>query len=952
MATSKALRSSPPRLLDNYVVSIKRFEGQAPVSIPDSSFIKSDYVTDETSTGLPAAVNKPIGFDFNVNNTAYKKFALYGHGWFFLQDPSATSVDVTDVLSTSNDDENDKILDTFSYNHILLAPWFDSANNIPATVDTIAASAAYNSTITSDILEDIKLGKNVKNWPYSPIDGGVRYKNFYDAKNGRGLIIRWSTAQGNYNVKSKFDAVLFENGKIEFRYWPLEKFAPGDSGYSTGLGEATVGIFWNYPAANKFRDFSAVLNYRPRNSELGGSAYDSSYSESAQPYSNLLTNAYWPKGGAVISFNPPVNHVKFLPRKLVSAISSNREIVRSPGRFDDRKSIAFRNNVPVNLPSGLPTRLFGDTGDINVPLQQLLFTSGSILATGSINKTIFSAQLEQLDALESVNETKDFSFNEAQKNYGTTLEATGFYATGSSLELFGEGFTAPLKSKTQLQFSLPVTKPVVMPAQTSSFYYYDKGLRQWINPAPQFCSNPKIKTVSLEANKQDGDYSSYYTYIVTETAVGFDAVGRRIVSGTIPQSYQQYSVQSDTAVGAFFNAPGSRFVGALPISFIEKDENSQSTSIAKKFNNTITDNSSFYPPSSQAFDVSVDYPFLIEKVVASIPLYISGDWFKDKTTCNKAFGTNGIAQGLTSGAIDFGGPGITFSLLCGRKALNSSYLDIITSGTITHTADNTGSVELYKNSGMNNYVLRPVGFKAFSNPTAVISGSNNIFDGKVKLELTPSIAGGLTLTRNDRSLHTNGNYSALYNRPSCVQLLTSPTLITAGENAFNAYDMDSSNATNYSNRSTRIYLQQISPLSRGTTGVEFSGNSILGSNIASFNFEQTIRNPFYYAASGSLSAEFKSKIDSANFAFESIGLYSTIDSRPSPYLILPGDKLTIALSKTRPVMYQMTGDNPFGPWDYSQYSLTGSHGTVMLNTGSIEITLYGSYVREGMEYNP
>jgi hypothetical protein len=189
------------------------------------------------------------------------------------------------------------------------------------------------------------------------------------------------------------------------------------------------------------------------------------------------------------------------------------------------------------------------------------------------------------------------------------------------------------------------------------------------------------------------------------------------------------------------------------------------------------------------------------------------------------------------------------------------------------------------------------------------------------------------------------------NRNSAIYLLTNQKLPTGGEISYNTKD-----ATNvdYDNRSPRIYIQQVSPLSRGSTGVEFNGNSILGGNIASHNVEISIKNPLYYSNSGSLSYDLKSKIDSANFAFDSSFCYSTVDSRPSPYLILPGDKLTISMSKTRPVIYKMiaTGGSP-GAWtDYGSYQLTGSHDTVMLNTGSIDITVYGSYVREGMEFNP
>lgn len=954
MATSKALRAAPARILDNYVASIKRLNGQQPSAISDSSFIAANYLSDGSSTTpVTSTANISIGFDFTVNGVTYTQFTLSGYGWMFLQQPSTVAAS-TDVMTATND--NTKIISTFSKNHVLITPWYDNASAIPAYADVLAASSEYNGTITSSILSDIKAGRNTKNWPYSTIDRGARYKNYYDAKNGRALAVRWTMSQPNFNHKLKFGVTLFENGLIEFRYWPLETFEPGDT--PNTASSATAGIFWNGTGtANKFRDFAPLLNYRSSNTQFGGAAYDSTYSESAVPYSNLLSTTYWPVGGAVVSFAPPVNSMRFLPKKIIGDISTTREIVRSPGMFDDRKTIPYISGGFVHMPSTLPSRLIGDSGDVNISLRQLLFVSGSasgslfIESNGRINKTAINDQLAQLEAVDKMTTRSDMSFNESQKNYSSS----SFYATGSAVELFGEGFSSPLSAKTQFYFSLPILRQTFMPSTTSSFYYYDSSLRQWTMPATNYYSaSLKTRTVSTNKTYDDYDSASSYTYRIIESAVGFDAVGRKVVSGTTITSSGN-TMQSDPSIGGFFNAPASRKIGSTFIDYIEKDVNSQSTAIAKKYGNTFTDNANFFPSGSLSFNFPIDYPFLIEKVVVDIPFYISGAWFNDITTCNRAFGGNGQAQGLTSGAIDFGGPGITFALLCGRKALNSSYLDIIASGTITHINDNTGSVVLYKNTGMNNYILRPIGFKSFSSPTAIVSGTNNIFDGKVRLEMAASIAGGLTLARNDRSIYSSysgTDFSLETNRPKCVQLLTSPTLVAAGEDAFNAYDMTPTTPSDYLLRSTRIYLQQISPLSRGTTGVEFNGNSILGGNIAAYNQEYSVANPLYYSTSASLPTEFKNKIDSANFTFEAVSVYSLVDSKPSPYLMLPGDKLSISLSKTRPVTYKMYGTVAGYGTDYNYYELTGSHGTVVLNTGSIDITVYGSYVREGVEYNP
>jgi hypothetical protein len=948
-----------------------------PETVPDKKFFAGKYITNGT---FPSAHNEgaysivePIGFAIEINGKTYTEFSVATAGWIFLRDPAGGSTGGsfwTDILNGfTNIYDNHQISATFSYDHIFLPAWFDKNYSILRNVSDLAAAPpnGYYSTLTSDIQNDIVAGINTKYWPYDSIDYGVRYVNHYDNKKGKCLLVRWTVTQEHYGNRLKFEIALFENGTIEYRYWPIKTFEPGDVGGSSS-STATVGVFWRQVGKSYlWRDFAPLLGYSSSTdrklSQLGGAEYDPLYIDGGQYYSNNISATNWPKNGAVITYSPPVKPLKILPRKIIGEMNSTREIVRSPGLFDDRRTIPFVSGGFVHMPSTLPTRLIGDSGNIDVSLQQLLFVSGSdsgslfIPSNGRVSKSAVDTQLAQLEAIEKTNKAFDFSFNEGQKNYEATYSSDSFYATGSSVDDFGSGFSSPLKSKTQFSFSLPVTKQTTMPSLTSSFYYYDNNLQRWTHPATGFI--PRIKTKTVHSDVVQGDYDAYYTYIVTETAIGFDAVGRKVVSGTLPNALDSTSRQSDFAIGAFFNAPASRKIGVTLIDFVEKDVSSQSTSIEKKLGNTITDNINFFPSSSLAFDANIEYPFLVEKIVAEIPFYISGDWFADKTTCNKAFGDVGIAAGLTSGSIDFGGPGITFALLCGRKSLNRSYLDIIASGTITHVNDDTKDVVLYKNPGMNNYVLRPVGFKSFSNATIAISGgSSNVYDGRVRLELTPSVAGGLTLARNDRSIHVKSNgsvdYSRDYNRTKCVQLLTSPTLVAVGESEFNAYDNDSNNGSNYANRSTRIYLQQLSPLSRGTTGVEFNGNSILGGNVAHFNLESNVNNPLYYSSSGSLSSELKTKIDSANFAFEAISLYSVVDSRQSPYLLMPGDKLSISLSKTRPVIYKMFRTATIGGAidDYGANQLTGSHGTVMLNTGSIDITLYGSYVRGGVEFNP
>jgi hypothetical protein len=1003
MATSKALRAAPDRKLSDYVASIKRLFDD-PVTVSDDKFIKQNYIITFNSTVTVGGLSPwqgyssvlPIGFDFKVNGVTYKEFIVQASGWMMLKDPAGGTsgatfwIDVLDSTDPEAANYNNSIIraaggEYFDYNHILLAPYFSTSRLVTQTVDELqTASGGYGATITSTVEANILNGSDTRNWPYDLKDYGVRYVNGFDSKKGKYLLVRWTTTSVDHLLK-KFEVAIFENGTIEYRYWPQKVYEKPSSYLSSADG--TIGIFWSSlnNGTNNFRDLSPLLDYKKSErtlSQLGGvQGSDGLIENSNQFYEptnryyaiNVDYNTYWPRNGAVITLSPPVTSGKFLPKKIIGEIASTRPVVRSPNAYDDRKTIPYSSNTLIYAPSTLPSRLIGDSGDIDVSLRQMLFVSGNMSMQGSVNKSSINDLLGQLDAIEKLAERSDNSFNESKQNYEAIVSSNSFYTQGSSIEEFGTGFEAPLKSKTQINISLPISKQTTMPSSTSSFYYYDRQLERWSMKNPNHPANPQ-KIIS-EPEDNLGSYEVQLVanplYRVVETAQGFDAVGRKVVSGSNTTSFAVFSnvtQQSDDAIGSIVNSDKASLAEAGSI-FYNLKANEFREAHYRTYAKSIFDSSNYYPEDSQKINLSIDYPFLVEKVVVKFPLYINGNWFNDLTTCMRPFTdstdifSSYNMSGRFRGAVDFGGPGITFGLFCHRKAPGSSYLDLIASGTITNTLDNSKSVVLKKDPNMKHYSLRPVGFKSFSNPTTVISGTNNIFDDRVMLEMEASIAGGITCARLDRSYITSSYSSPSVvsttlvnsNRRKAVSLLTSEELFSRGERPINAYDMRSGfYEPNYDDRSPRIYVQQVSPLSRGATGVQFNGNSILGGNVAYFNLEDRVINPLYVSASGSLPTAFKSIIDTSDFGFEAVSIYSTVDSRPSPYLLIPGDRLTLSISKTRPVIYRArTADTSGVIYNvFSSFDLTGSHGTVMLNTGSIDITIFGSYVRGGVGFNP
>ena len=942
MPTAKILRQPPNKFIQNYVASIKMLQGEDPATIPDKLFPGTNFGGSGTSIAA-----SPIGFTVNIDGISYSEFYCYAAGWLFLKDPSRNytvgNYPPGDLMSPVSASENENIKSNFTYNHLLIAPWFEDISPVEKTIEAIVP---YYSALTPSVIGKIKAGEDTRSWPYDQFDYSVRFTNYFDINRGKSLIVRWTVSELDFGARFKFECVLSESGFIEFKYWPVASYEASDTPAS--FATATVGVFSGASiGTNKFRDLSPLFGYRRDErvlSDLGGSEYFSGFSENSKPYANRIPTKAWPKNGAILTLAPPKNTGKFLPRRIVKNISNSGKIESEPGLFDDRKTILFNSGISVHYPSLLPSRLVGDTGNVDVSLRQLLYTSGSIQAIGSSSKSAIDGLLLQIDALEKSEKRIDNSFNESQKDYSANTNESAFYATGSALENFGEGFNSPLKSKTQFVFSFPVNNQTEMPSLTSSFYYYDQERKRWTTPySSQIGQSPREVFV-----EQRQESERYFYYRVTETALGFDAVGRKISSGTnvtpVETSFfipPNGSFQTDPSIGAIFNQNSGSY--SIEQAVID-------TSLTKEYQNSITDSETFFPKNYHQISIGIDNPFLIEKIVAEIPVAVSGAWFDDVTTCNRAYLSPPATYGYPSGAIDFGGPGLTFAIHCPRRGLGGTYLDLIASGTITHQFDDKKEVLINKVPSTKYYSIRPAGFRSFSNPTSVISGnydgSQYSYVGSVILEMEASVAGGLTFARNDRSLIPDTS-----NITKAVDLLTKEKIPTRGELDYNPTDNIS---VNYQLRAPRVYIQQVSPLSRGTSGFQFSGNSILGNSIASVQTEKDVTNPLYVSSSGSLPSDVKSKIDSADFVFDAVSSYSTVDSRPSPYLLLPGDKLAFSISKTRPVIKDMKIVKSFAPtiFGYGDYSLSGSHGNFILNTGSIDITIYGSYVRAGREYNP
>ena len=95
MLSTKTKRSAPPKVLENYVASIKRLQGP-PGSIPDLNFPSGQFVSSGTTT-TPSSLNDvDIGFVVKINDINYNRAYISEYGHIVLIEGS-TSFSIADV---------------------------------------------------------------------------------------------------------------------------------------------------------------------------------------------------------------------------------------------------------------------------------------------------------------------------------------------------------------------------------------------------------------------------------------------------------------------------------------------------------------------------------------------------------------------------------------------------------------------------------------------------------------------------------------------------------------------------------------------------------------------------------------------------------------------------------------------------------------------------------------
>ena len=949
-ATNVSTRTPPSRVFANYVLTHTVDSSVGLARIKDADMTPLSGPVDGTgfNIGQPVCDDGssyvyPIGFDFQFNNTTYKSFVANVNGWMALVDPATGTFTFNEVMFGSVS-ENAKIKigsgDPAS-NAVLLAPWFDDLINAVSEADQL--NDLNEVSFDDSKLQRIKMGLEPAPRGINALSPGVKYINDVHSSMGRRLIVRWNVHSNMVDPRSiiKFEVALYENGTIEFRYAPKSALNTGE-----GTESASVGIF-TPTNSSRFRDFSTSLGYvAPKEYVYGGATYDASFTDVATATSNdypatahyainLTPFNNWPGGtttGGIFTFSPPVNRRKVLPRNLIrkndSRIGFPLTARTGDGRtgvgastFDDRRSLTFGPNAtPVNYPSTLPR--FAGGSSPGVRERQDLFTH-DFLVTSSINKNAIEQFMNDgpIERMEAFNES--FRHEQDQATLGST-----FFTEGTDVAYVSSGFDQSLKSKTQVRFSLPVDLNVTMPDITSSIYYYNSDSHSWEVPSNSSYivgddgTPPDVASCDWADAVADGIENR-----IAEDARGFGPIGNQVSSGSTNRYGNGPNIQTNVQIGAQYSPA------------------TLNNAIDHLYVKSVRNNEEYRPTPDETFTIPITAPFLVEKAIFEIPLAAGPGWFNDLTQCfipgNSAI-HGGVDPTLTS--FDFAGPALTVALYrqvqLAENTPGPSRRDLIMTGTITHTYDNVKTVQLSNFPPLDStYQVRPVGFLAYANPPGAVVQPNvsNYFTGSVTVSSQALSSVGTVVKYLRKITPASGGTAAI------KSLLTNPNPVTLSPGTYQSVD-----------------VAYVSPFGRGGTGFQQSGRCVLGNEYITKQglldpTGQVAPNPFYETSLTAQQAAALAQV--GDFAIQSANASAAIpliSHFPAPYLVMPGDKLVLSVSKMRPVLYQ-----PHDSSDAATYNTAFSSSVqnpsaghdVQLMAGTINVTLYGSQIREGVEFH-
>lgn len=591
-----------------------------------------------------------------------------------------------------------------------------------------------------------------------------------------------------------------------------------------------------------------------------------------------------------------------------------------------------------------------------------------------------------------------------------------FFLTGSngSIGELPRSFSGALAGKEQFRLSFNVTSNRQMLACSSSIYYFNVVNGTWNLPSnsSQDHVGPFDKFAFCTAwQNPSGTFGDMATAgsVFIEDAKGFDAYGRSVCSGSLdifrqvgwPSLINTTKNQTIEVIGKGFNSAKEIFP------YLTTD-----------YKKSVQRSTLYDASANETFELNIKEQFLIEKVVFEIPFSAGQSWFDDLTTTCLAYGKGNYNESSPQEIknptfyYDKGGPGLTLSLFCQKNYGTQKIRDLILTGLITHSADAQGDIRarLYDypitEGGINPLVI--VETMGLKNPSSVVTkNASSQFTGSIIVKTSAKISNGASgFVSSFGYAFNQGIIDLLDTQPkppdltdeqwnnikkmfrsmslqkyleSCRDTFSRKKIISNRLGpGFNFFQGNILNGDEH-----YFTVSSLDPFGRGMTGFAPSGGSIFGKEYFTpqINTDGTtlIDNPYYIEdperidnVVNEISSTFDTVFKTFGYSppkppgLETSYVLNISDGNlfsgetESPYLINPGDKLILAISKTRPAI---SGSKHIVPdsnaadigyqrmTDWSNLIGDKSGHDVCLITGSINMTIYGSYVKAGSRYS-
>lgn len=551
---------------------------------------------------------------------------------------------------------------------------------------------------------------------------------------------------------------------------------------------------------------------------------------------------------------------------------------------------------------------------------------------------------------------------------------TFFSGTDSDIGFEINAFSKSTQNKIRIKKIFSVENTVAMLSNTSSFMYFSNKSKQWMLPSQSsdlFTGPFEDSAFSFPSYFGPSNAGETVGSKFAEDYKGFDPYGNVVVRGNV--------ISRSQSTGSY---EYTHTIEPIKYTFLHTEDATNNAVISDDLfveyfqqimtypsQRSIWKEERYHPEDAACFTLLEpdSAPFLIEKVICEIPFAMGQSWFDDRTvTCygdwiNGRYRDNTISsyadQTLSEPAFfDSGGPTITVSLFCKKNYGTSSIVELIASGTITHVSDSyqtldmrlvfSESIPFDEATGDSRIMITPVG----NSMASTVVHSNSTHTGSIQVKMTPAITNGI----------------------SCIQsrFIEMSTLDNDAASAY-AASLFTNNSDNFSPETANkldYFIYTCKPFGRSALGNSIAGSSIFGREFITKDLTTRESDLFYFGGhSTDEISDLTNKFDNLVTTFQTDRAWPTppnlrrICRLPkfahanSPYLAFANDKFFIAVAKTRSAIsgasFEITTVNSKsigeGSTYYESYFTGSGAHDVQLITGTINLTVFGSYVKGG-----